>query len=277
MRVVWPLLCLVVTGCPAAPSPAVPPAATARWVSLSPGITETLAALGGSERIVAVSTYCERPAAVCQKPRVGHALRPDLEAIAALRPDRIIYEATKQGPGTDLSRLATVEELPWLTLTEIKESIERLGRLIDRSDAAARLVARYDATLGKTAPTDGPEVLLLLGYSGDTATFWFIKPESLHGRLVPAAGGRAPAGAVGWKGPPKLTAEGLVRLDPEWIVVLSQQEGSASLEALNRLEPLRAVKAGRVRRLVGKSILSTGPSILDNVDLLKRAIAESPP
>ncbi len=274
------LACFVaIIGCTNdAPRPTAAPSASAaeRWVSLSPGITETIAALGGAASLVAVSDYCARPAAVCTKPRVGHALRPDLEAIAALRPDLIVYEQTQQGPGTDLSRLARVEVLPWLSLEEITGSIERLGQRLGRTDAADALLRRMRAVLGRAPNPAGPEVLMLLGYSQGSGTFWFVKPESLHGHLVPAAGGRPPAAVVGWSGPPKLTAEDLVRIDPEWIVVLSQGDEDGRLDTIRRLSPLRAVKQDRLRRLTGPGVLSTGPTLVDYVAPLAAALKESP-
>ena len=271
-------LLVALAGCQVS-SDRAPPSSTdaglQRLISLSPGITETIAALGAHDRLVAVSEFCRRPISVCDRPRVGHALRPDLEGIAKLRPDLVVYEATQAGPGADLSALGPIEVLPWLTLPEIAASIRRLGRLLDAMPRADALAGRLEGRLGRSPNPEGPEVLLILGYPEASGTFWFIKPESLHGRLVPAAGGRHPPKLVGWTGPPKITAEGLVRLNPEWIVVLSRDERSAGLEPLLRLTPLRAVREGRLRRLIDPDVLSTGPSILKQIDQLANRLREA--
>ena len=281
VRWLGPSLLVFVAACPnsaadlSADSSTVAAASSARIVSLSPGITETIAALGGADRIIGVSSFCRRPPEICDKPAVGHALRPDLEGIARLQPDLIIFEATETGPGTDLERLAPTTVLPWLTLDDITGSVRRLGPLIGRSPAAETLARRLLASLGRASDPNGPEVLLLLGYPEPSGTFWFMKPESLHGRLVNAVGGRPPRALAGWRGPPKMTAEDLVRLDPEWIVILSRDRPSGSTAGIDRLSTLSAVRAGRVRTLIDPDIFSTGPTILTFVEPLAARLKES--
>ena len=272
MRGRWLPFALIIAACSRPTS--VPQDDAVRIVSLSPGITETIAAIGAQERLIAVSAFCSAGPNVCDRPKVGHALRADLEAIAGLRPSLIVFESTEQGPGGDLSRIAPIARLPWLTLADIVTSTRRLGRRLGRAADADRIATRLERELGGPPTADGPEVLLVLGYPDATGTFWFLKPESLHGRLVSAVGGRPPKEIVGWRGPPKMTAEGLVRLDPEWIVLLGRDPTQTSTAAFARLTPLQAVKRRRVRRLVGPTVLSTSPAILDQIAPLAALLQE---
>jgi ABC-type Fe3+-hydroxamate transport system substrate-binding protein len=62
-----------------------------RIVSLVPSITETLCALGLADAVAGVTAYCREPRELLDgKPRVGGEKDPDLDAIAALRPDLVI-------------------------------------------------------------------------------------------------------------------------------------------------------------------------------------------
>ena len=59
-------------------------AGATRLISLSPALTETVLALGGAEKLVAVSDYCQLPPGM-RRPRVGSSLTPSFAAIAGLR------------------------------------------------------------------------------------------------------------------------------------------------------------------------------------------------
>src|SRR5687768_10554455 len=71
------------------------PAPPVRIVSLVPSATEILFALGVDDRLVGVTRFCDYPEAARRKPGVGDMLAPNLEAIAALKPDLVI--ATDEG------------------------------------------------------------------------------------------------------------------------------------------------------------------------------------
>ena len=71
---------------PVAPSSTSKPA---RIISLTPSTTEILYGVGAFDRVVAVSDYCTYPPDVKKLPRVGGWNNPNMEQIAALRPDLV--------------------------------------------------------------------------------------------------------------------------------------------------------------------------------------------
>ncbi|HEY6079849.1 MAG TPA: helical backbone metal receptor, partial [Polyangiaceae bacterium] len=99
-----------------------------RVVSLSPALTETTLALGAGEQLVGISDFCELPPGKTL-PRLGSALTPNHEAIAALEPSLILCDASVGSKGHSLAALAPCEILPWLTLAEVVQSTRRLGQL----------------------------------------------------------------------------------------------------------------------------------------------------
>src|SRR5215468_3443127 len=76
-----------------------------RIVSTSPSITETLFALGLGDRVVGVSNYCHYPPETAARPRVGSYLHPNIESIAALKPDLVIAQATTDPIGPRLAQM----------------------------------------------------------------------------------------------------------------------------------------------------------------------------
>ena len=115
-----------------------------RIVSLAPAVTETLFALGEGGAVVGVSQYCDYPPAATHLPKVGTFLTPNVEAIAALRPDLII------GPGLSSSRreVRTLEAMGYPTLTVdddslagIEQSITRIGARTGQQKAAVTLLS----------------------------------------------------------------------------------------------------------------------------------------
>ena len=75
-----------------------------RIVSLAPGITEILYALGLDDKIVGVTSYCNWPRAALQKQQIGGFINPSIEQIVALKPDVII--ATADGNRLDTDKAA---------------------------------------------------------------------------------------------------------------------------------------------------------------------------
>ncbi len=70
----------------------------ARVVSVLPSLTETVCALGACARLVGVDRYSNWPPEVKKLPQLGGGLDPNVEAIAALRPD-VVLTATSSRAG----------------------------------------------------------------------------------------------------------------------------------------------------------------------------------
>jgi ABC-type Fe3+-hydroxamate transport system substrate-binding protein len=238
-----------------------------RIVSLAPAVTETLFAIGAEKQLVGVSDYCETPAEARSRPRLGTSITPNYEAIAGLRPTLIVSEKNVAGRRRELEALAKTEFLPWLSLREIEVSIRRLGQLTGREAKARELSTELVRKLDVGEPAGGPRVLLVLGEAGEE--IWFIRRNSLHGSVLHAAGARN-AVAEDVLGPPNLSAERLLELDPDAIVVLVRPDaGRPKLRAIARFQrfsTLRAVRSGRVGSVEDEAAFSHGPSIVGLVD-----------
>jgi ABC-type Fe3+-hydroxamate transport system substrate-binding protein len=240
-----------------------------RIVSLAPAVTETLFTIGAGSAVVAVSDYCDSPPEVKRLPRVGTSITPNYEAIARLAPTLVVSEANVSTRKRELEALAPTRLLPWLTLQEIAGSIRELGQLSGKQAAASALADKLLARLSVPESPTGPRVLLVLGgESSDSTEIWFVRRNSLHGAALRAAGARN-AVAENVSGPPQLSHERLLQLDPEFIIVLTRPEAHrANLAGFERFTTLQAVKAGHVALLAASEAFANGPRILTLVERL---------
>lgn len=253
------------------PSAATAKASGARIVSLSPALTETLFAIGAGERVVGVSDYCNYPAAATERPRTGTSITPRYETIVSLEPSVIVTEDLVNARPQDLKHLAPTLELPWLTLENVVNGIRRLGQLAERREAANALADRLWTRLNIEPPPNAPRVLLVLGYGSDKLDeIWFIRQNSIHGAALRAAGARN-AVAQDVAGQPRLSLERVVKLDPDAVIVLLNDESAPAqrIEAQwKRITSLSAVKQGHVATLVAPEAFANGPRIVALVDRL---------
>ena len=106
-----------------------------RIVSLLPSLTETVCALGQCQRLVGVDRYSNYPESVRALPQVGGGLDPNIEAIAALRPD-IVLMATSTPVGERLLSLGIkVLALEPKSHADVRRALEKIGQLLDVPDA----------------------------------------------------------------------------------------------------------------------------------------------
>jgi iron complex transport system substrate-binding protein len=238
-------------------------------VSLAPAITETLFTIGAGAQVIAISDYCDYPPAALALPRVGTSITPNYEAIARLNPAQIIGESNASTRRRELEALAPTELLPWLNLHEVCASIERLGALAQRREEANRLARTVRARLDVPEPSGGPRVLLLLGGEGASNELWFVRRNSLHGSVLRAAGA-CNAIAEDVNGPPQLSHERLLSVNPELIVILSRPGAArAARDGFERFPTLSAVKRGKVGVVESSDAFANGPRILRLVDQLR--------
>jgi ABC-type Fe3+-hydroxamate transport system substrate-binding protein len=272
---------LLLVGCKG--SPAAPVEGPRRIVSLSPGITEALYALGAGGEVVGLSQYVSWPPEAASVPKVGSTLAPNYEAIARLKPTLIIDERVKQAPAESLAALAPLKVLPWLTVDDMVQGLQDLGRLTGREAAARQLSERVGTTLKRPPPPDAPRTLLVLGDpgGGTLSSVWYMRRRTLQGAALEAAGAHN-AVEEDVAGPPNLALERLIAVDPDVILVLLAQdrltpeEEARQLAVWKRLSVLRAVRQGRVKLVHGPGVQSTGPRILDLVDQLRAALGTGP-
>jgi iron complex transport system substrate-binding protein len=212
------------------------PVVPTRIVSLAPSLTETVYALGLQDRLVGDTDYCDYPPDAQKKPKVGGAINPNLEEIAALSPDLVLV--TK-----DLNRLETVRALDTLGIPSysmdaahsvdgIISSTEKLAEVLGASQAGKMVgedlhhrLSTLQEKLRSVAPT---HVLFVV----------WTEPLISAGKNTFIADALRKAGAISivdstqdW---PQMSLEEVVRLQPDYLVFAAAHAaaGTRDFEAL---------------------------------------------
>jgi iron complex transport system substrate-binding protein len=254
---------------------AVPAASPQRIVSLAPGVTETLFALGEGDQVVGVSQYCDYPPAATRLPKVGTFLTPNVEAIAALRPDLIV------GPGLSSSRreVRALEAMgyPALTVDDqslggIEQSIALIGARTGKEAAARRLLgsiqAHIEGVRARVAGIRPRSVVMLVGHQPMVA----VGRGTFLDDLLHLAGGDNIAGLSeqDW---PRLSLEYIIAMRPE--VILDGAMGSDANTPAGfwaRYPTIPAVREHRVFGYPQDPVLHPGPRVWQSLEILARRI-----
>jgi iron complex transport system substrate-binding protein len=115
-----------------------------RIISLLPSLTESLAVLGGSARLVGVDRYSNWPAELARLPRLGGLDDASIEAIVKLKPDVVLASTSARS----LDRLEAlgfrVLRLKSETHADVRRTLSVLARLLGTPDAGERVWARLE-------------------------------------------------------------------------------------------------------------------------------------
>ena len=123
-----------------------------RIVSLAEDITEVLFMLGAGDRVVGVSSYCNRPPEAASRTRVGTYFRVSYARLEELRPDVILTTSAAQ-------RVVNMElykrgypvfpiQLP-VSVAGIVENVRRVGLVINSQEEAGKLEAKLITKLNE--------------------------------------------------------------------------------------------------------------------------------
>ena len=227
-----------------------------RIISASPSITEILYGVGAFDRVIAVTEYDTYPPAVKSLPHIGKWENTDLEKIAILRPDLVLF-IEPQAPFIEpqLRQLGIrYLPVPSRSLDDVFAAIDLIGKTTGHEgqakELAARVHARLDAVRAQARGLARRRVLLIVDRTpGTLRDLYTATRGSFLCDVVEVADGEC-VGAAERLGYGKIGKEAVVALAPD--VVIDFVHGSNSrlgedLQAVWRdLPELRAVREGHV-------------------------------
>lgn len=110
-----------------------------RIVSLTPGLTELIYAVGAEASLLATVEYADYPQAATQIPRIGDAFHVDMEKLLALKPDLVLVW-TSGTPATTVAQIKAlgvrVESIETRRLDDVGAALLRVGELTGRQAQA---------------------------------------------------------------------------------------------------------------------------------------------
>ncbi len=141
-----------------------------RIVSTAPSITEILYALGLGDRVAAVTRFCRYPPEAQLKPKIGDYINPNIEAIAALKPDLVIIQTNPAHLRDRLSVMhLRIVELDQQNISGIYTSIRTIGDAAGVPERADKLIASIradlDAVRSRAAALKPVRVMFVVGRS----------------------------------------------------------------------------------------------------------------
>ncbi len=253
-----------------------------RIVALSPGVAETLDALGLGDRVVGRHAFDEFTSKAV--PSIGDQAGIDYEALLRVQPTHVLLEQSAAGAPPRLLELATarnfeVRVVPMLTLGEIRDSIGRLPTIVDAPEAeddAEALLVRFDNSLSVSEGFGERAGRMLALYW--TRPIGAAGPGSYHAEIIVALGGSLALD----EGSPyrQLDPEDVRRLEPDSIALFvpdaDQARRDELLGLLGSLD-LRAVREGRVAIVNHPRCQTPGPSVVEVAKALRDAVLAWPP
>ena len=243
-----------------------------RIVTLAPSIAELVGALGCFDRVVACEDSSDHPPEVVDRERLGPDLDPDLERVAALRPDRVLSSLTVPG----MERIVTGLRARGLAQTvlaarsvdDVLDEVSQVGTELGVPERAAIVRARMvieRARLESDLDEVGEPVPVYLE--------WWPRPMFTPGRdcfsneLIRLAGGRNVFGdRVGSS--VEVTPSELVEASPEvcfvsWCGVAERKLDPGRVLTRSGVEGVPCVRSGQVYPLDEAFAGRPGPRMLE--------------
>jgi iron complex transport system substrate-binding protein len=246
-----------------------------RVVSLAPNLTEIVFAIGGGNKLVGDTTYCDYPAEARSIAKVGDTLHPSVERIIALRPQLVLVSTASQLESftreMDEHQITVYVTDPH-DLDGVFRSIEKLGTLLGKEDESKKLV--------RTLRDRSDAVEKVVRSSKRVRVFYQVSNEPLYtaGRdsfvtdLIERAGGMSVTADVpgAW---PRFSNESALAAQPDVIILpTGGSMGSANSDVAQPLKRSPAAIAGRVYKINDDYLSRPGPRLVDGLEQMAHAL-----
>jgi iron complex transport system substrate-binding protein len=219
-----------------------------RIVSILPSLAESVCELGRCQRLVGVDRYSNWPLALTRLPQVGGGLDPNIEAIAALKPDVVLMAVSSRAFDRLEGLGIKVVALEPKTHADVQRILKKLGQLLDvpEEQGAAQLWRNIEAGIATAAqmlpkralgakPTTVYFEVNPAPYAAGESSFMGETLTRLSAKnIIPAALGPFP----------KINPEFVVRANPD--VIMVGLRGSVGLEQRPGWKSMRAFREKRL-------------------------------
>jgi iron complex transport system substrate-binding protein len=228
-----------------------------RIVSLSPGTTEILFALGAGDKIVGVTSYDDYPPEKVKAiPKVGDFQGPNIEAIVAQKPD-IIFASSLSGKD-QMEALhktgLTVVVLEATSFEKIINSIEITAKIMNKQEQSHNIILgmqnKIDEITKKVKGLPKTKVFYLVDTNGN----WTAGKGTYIHDLINMAGGENIAGEItGWA---QYSLETMVEKNPTVILTAPHAGDVKTIANLPGFKDTEAVKKGNTFVISDDNIIS---------------------
>lgn len=243
-------------------------------VSLSPVTTEIIAAVGGIDKLVGRTSYCDYPSKVKDIDEIGDLITVNIEKIVELDPDLVIGSAyLDQGVREQLENagITVVTIYTEDSFEGTYKDIETIGKILGETKNAENIVAgmkskvesiKENVAKAKTTPS----VYFVVGF-GAGGEFTATGDTFIHEMIEMAGGKNIAYDGVQWS----FSLEKIVERNPE-LVIYSSMLDKNELIRTNGFKDLDSVKKGSVLSIEANLIERTGPRLAEGLEELAKLI-----
>ena len=257
----------------AGPAPA---AAPKRIISISPTATESLFAIGAGKQVVAVDDQSDYPK---RAPRTKLSyFSPNVEAVAAYRPDLVIISYDPGGVVAHLEQLKirVLVQPAAKNLSGAYAQIRQLGAVTGHVKQAAKVVAQMKSRIARVVRSV-PKRRSLSVYHELTPDLFSATSKTFIGRIYAMFGlsNIADAADSTRSGYPQLSAEYVLAANPSVIVLADGKccgQNAATLAARPGWRSISAVRNRAIVRVDDSVASRWGPRVVDFVRAVAAAL-----
>jgi iron complex transport system substrate-binding protein len=244
------------------------PPTVSRVVTLAPNLTEIVFALGSGSKVVGTDDFSDVPAEVKSMAKVG-GMQPDVEKIAALKPDLVI--ATTNGNHPSLAPALANASIPLFVVRtdrveEIAFAAQRLGTLLG-SPGAESFPAALRKGLAAQRRTRDTKPRILFAVFADP--LYVAGRDTFSDDLFRLAGAENVVALTGW---PQYSIETLLQSPPDIVLYPDRSVSRVQVDRLFATMPagapvvmIEAVDENRFTR-PGPSVVSAATELNAIID-----------
>lgn len=253
-----------------------------RMVSLSPGVTEILFAIGGGEQVVGITQYCNYPPEAQSRTRVGgfSGITVNMETIARLKPDLVILSGFMHERLIPLLERLSIPAFAVepRNFEEVYQTIETIGGLTGNPQGALGVIRGMKEKIRQAEARRGNRER--------PGIFWELSDEPLItaggntfiSEAIQLAGGRNVFADLPEQWPTVNTEQVLLK-SPAWIIAGDDHGKVIEPRALSRRpgwSRIPAVRDHRIALVNADSLYRYGPRLADAVLAISEIVWGSP-
>ena len=249
-----------------------------RIVSLSPTATESLFAIGAGRQLVAVDDQSDYPKSAPRTALSGFT--PNVEAIAAYRPDLVVVAYDPKGLSGALRKLGikVVHHDGAKSFQGAYQQIRQLGLVTGHEAEATTLIRGMKSKIRRIVRAARSKATRLSVYHELTPDLYSATSKTFVGKVYGALGLRNiadAADAVG-TGYPQLSAEYIVAASPDVIVLADTVccgQKPSTVAARPGWDRVSAVRTGSIVRIDDSIASRWGPRLVSFFRAMSQALA----
>ena len=254
--------------------------AVTRIVSLSPTATEMLFAIGADGQVLAVDDQSNYPPQVLDKPHDLSGYQPNVEAIAALKPDLVLIGDDTSGLSKQLEALglSTWVGAAATSFDDVYTQIEQLGALTGHIGEAAELVSKMKTDIDAAVKATPQPTKPLTYYHELDNTYYSVTQNTFIGQVYALFGLESIADLQEVSSDyPQLSAESIIQTDPDFIFLADGGFGESpeTVAARPGWANLKAVTGARVVVVDADIASRWGPRVVDYVKDIAAVVAQA--